>query len=771
MTDVFLPLPSMPRERDTGVHDLPYLLINPPFTDPTTPYHSIPYLVGAARAAGYRGERCVDANLDAFDFLARPEQCARLIDRARDLRRRLDGAAVRSRGDELRYRQTLAAEGLTAESVQGAVAVLHDPDLFYHLPTYKHAVSVIHRWCDLFSLDMPPAQLDSFSLRLQAGANLCSTAELSDPAVIDAITSPFDEYLEAEFAALLAQQPWKLVGLSVNYAAQLPVALKMARMIRRSVPRAALVFGGTEVCDVVKYTRDRAAVWRVFRDADVIVPGEGESPLVALLDAVRTGRPLAGITGVITPPAVSPGVSPGAAPGGGDSADAVAAASLPAERINYENVGALPTPAFDVWDWERYWSPEPVVLYSPTRGCYWNKCTFCDYGLNDDRPTSPSRERPLDKVMADLAEARRFGRVLYFAVDAMSPRYLRALAGAMARSPLDFKWSAELRLERTFPERSVGTLLADSGCVAVSFGYESGTQRILDLIDKGVGIAHVPGVLRELAQNGIAAQMMGFTDFPSETADEALATYEFLREHDQLWSTAGIGRFGLTPGSIIAKEPDRFGIDVLPSPESMDIVRYLPWSERDRGVLHIPGGADERIPARARKWVDKAPMSRPFVGGTDSGHSLLYFARYGRGLVPPSEGDGGAAPGTEGSGAASDANRPRVILTERAEVRISFSSTSELTGVGDVKREVRRQYRDEAGATSATMAPWLAAPGRGRAGSTTLLILPNGRAVDLPPGIDAAADSPLARAYRSLLAREPGGAAPVEAGETVDSGV
>src|SRR5690348_6461051 len=39
-----------------------YLLVNVPLTDPTTPYHSIPYLVGAADAAGFHGHHCLDAN-------------------------------------------------------------------------------------------------------------------------------------------------------------------------------------------------------------------------------------------------------------------------------------------------------------------------------------------------------------------------------------------------------------------------------------------------------------------------------------------------------------------------------------------------------------------------------------------------------------------------------------------------------------------------------------------------------------------------------------
>ncbi|MFD7868447.1 hypothetical protein [Streptomyces sp. NPDC059783] len=171
-------------------------------------------------------------------------------------------------------------------------------------------------------------------------------------------------------------------------------------------------------------------------------------------------------------------------------------------------------------------------------------------------------------------------------MDAMSPRYLRTLAAALAESSLDLRWSAELRLECTFPKRAVGELLAASGCVAVSFGYESGSQRVLDLIDKGVRIDVVPEVLTEPARNGIAAQMMGFTGFPTETRAEAPATYEFLRDHEKLWTTSGIGVFSLTPGSIVAKDPGRFGIDVLPLPASDDIRRYVPWRDRTTGEVH-----------------------------------------------------------------------------------------------------------------------------------------------------------------------------------------
>ena len=46
-------------------HDIRYLLVNLPLTDPTVPYHSISYLVGATSNAGYTNFSCVDANIQA----------------------------------------------------------------------------------------------------------------------------------------------------------------------------------------------------------------------------------------------------------------------------------------------------------------------------------------------------------------------------------------------------------------------------------------------------------------------------------------------------------------------------------------------------------------------------------------------------------------------------------------------------------------------------------------------------------------------------------
>ncbi|MGW2476309.1 B12-binding domain-containing radical SAM protein [Streptomyces sp. NPDC001665] len=728
---VFVPL-GMPRfeggpehgaRPGRGTGDTAYLLVNPPVTDPTTAYHSIPYLVGAARAAGHTEYACVDANLDAFTYLADPERFGATLTAARALRAEIEArSGAPRRHDEIRYRQALAAEGLSATSARDAIRVFQDPEHFYHPPTYAQAVAVTSRWWELIALEMPPGAADGFSMRVKSAVNLCSTADLSDPAVPAAVARPFEGYFADEFGPKLRERPWAVVGLSVNYTSQLPVALRMARLVRSVLPDTVIVFGGTEVGDVIKYATDPAAAWRVFQDADLIVPGEGENALIGILDAVGNGAvrgddAFEGIGGVMT-------------------------RSRPDPVIAYSSVATLDPPAYDVWDWDRYWAPEPVILYSPTRGCYWNKCTFCDYGLNTDRPTSPSRERPVAAVLEDLREVSRHGRTLYFAVDAMSPRYLRTLAAALTESSLDLRWSAELRLERTFPKRAVGELLAASGCVAVSFGYESGSQRVLDLIDKGVKIDAVPDVLAELARNGIAAQMMGFTGFPTETRDEALETYDFLRHHEKLWTTAGIGLFALTPGSIVAKDPGRFGIDLLPTSASDDIRRYVPWRDRRSGEVHWPEAEDRRIPRDRSAGFRRTSFDRPFVGGIDSAHTLLYHSRFGRGLLPEAP----EGPGRD--------EEPRVRLVEEPVVTVPFASVEGLTGVDDLMAQVSRRSRADLDTTSGGYAEWLDGTGTARPGSCGVLVLAHGELVEVPAGVDFGADTAVTRALRLMLATQ-----------------
>jgi anaerobic magnesium-protoporphyrin IX monomethyl ester cyclase len=592
--------------------DVRYLLVSVPLTDPTASYHSIPYLVGATAAAGFSGWRCVDANIDALNYLAAEERVEDLLNHAARVRGNLEQQTRLSRGDQLRYRYALRAVGLRPDSVQRAIDVLRDAEAFYDYGRYRQATLVLKRWLDVLSIRGFAGQFGDFTLRINNVGSLSRLEDLTNAAFLERITAPLAPYFEAAFDDVLDEHPWDLVGISINYTSQLPFGISLARQIRRRLPDTVLCVGGTEISDDLKCLRDSADIWKLFPGCDAIVGGEGESALIRMLQAIAEERPL---------PTDQPGLLV--------RHGVPLLTDLP---VSFENMAQLPAPRYDVVDLDRYWSPEPVLLYSPTRGCYWNKCTFCDYGLNTDLPTSPSRNRPVELVVEELRFISQYARTFYFSVDAIAPAYLRRLAQAIAANGLKLRWSAELRLEKTLL-RGMAQELRDAGCVAISFGYESGTQRILDLINKGVVLGQVPDLLSELARVGIAAQMMGFTGFPSETADEARNTFAFLLEHRDLWTLAGIGQFVLTPGAIVAKRPADFQVQRIGPFEGEDIVRSLYWVDANQQAHFDGGGLDATIQPMADSVVNFVD-DRPFVGGIDSAHSILYFAHYGRALVP-----------------------------------------------------------------------------------------------------------------------------------------
>ncbi|MFC7478886.1 B12-binding domain-containing radical SAM protein [Luedemannella flava] len=267
--------------------------------------------------------------------------------------------------------------------------------------------------------------------------------------------------------------------------------------------------------------------------------------------------------------------------------------------------------------------PEPraVRLLLPSRGCYWNKCTFCDYGLNTDGPTSPWRQDTVDTMIRDVTELSTFAKFIYFSVDVLAPATILRFAEQVVDRGLDFRWGAEIRLEKYWSDERC-ELLRRSGCTAISVGFESANQRVLDLIDKGTRPAQVKQTITAMTKAGIGVQMMGFTGFPTETRDEALDSINFLLDNRDLWTFGGLGDFVLTPGAIVAKQPDRFGISNLRRPPQGDVSPVLFYDEP------VTEAAREEI-GEAKKRLNRAHYDRPWLGAVDTPHTFFYHDRYG----------------------------------------------------------------------------------------------------------------------------------------------
>ncbi len=173
-------------------------------------------------------------------------------------------------------------------------------------------------------------------------------------------------------------------------------------------------------------------------------------------------------------------------------------------------------------------------------------------------------------------------------------------------------------------------VLEKAGAVACALGVESGSQRVLDLIDKGAPVSVVSDVIERLSGAGIAAEAMCFTEFPTETRAEALATLDFLGDRREHVAVFIVGEFGLTHGSLVAQEPSRFGIRETWELEGDHLGLGIffeptsPWkTARDRSII------DERLGELSEGWALRA---YPWAGAVSTAHTILYYDRFGTGV-------------------------------------------------------------------------------------------------------------------------------------------
>jgi anaerobic magnesium-protoporphyrin IX monomethyl ester cyclase len=203
---------------------------------------------------------------------------------------------------------------------------------------------------------------------------------------------------------------------------------------------------------------------------------------------------------------------------------------------------------------------------------------------------------------------------------------LHGLAIRVRDAGLAVNWGAEVRLERYWTRERCRDLRS-GGCVAVSVGFESASQRVLDAMGKGTRLSDMRRTIANLADAGIAVQIMAFTGFPTETYDEAMATISFLERHRALWTLGDVGEFALTAGSMVAKDPARYGLTTVMPLTGQDIHRVLAMADVDRLT-----GVERSTMETRKRAIRSTESDRPWLGGVDTPHSCFYHARYGTGL-------------------------------------------------------------------------------------------------------------------------------------------
>lgn len=285
--------------------------------------------------------------------------------------------------------------------------------------------------------------------------------------------SPFYPYFKKRVRELLEKEPSSMIGFSLNYLSQALSTFSMIGFLKREWPEVKLVLGGGLVTSWM-----RRPHWRNHFEGlvDHLIAGPGEAPLLSLM-------------GVETD-----------------------------EEIHYR-------PNYDGFPFQHYFAPAPILPYSASHGCYWNRCSFCP-----ERAEGNSyRSIPPKKVIADLYPLvnQQQPVLIHFLDNALSPSLLETIC----EHPFGVPWYGFVRITHHLRDPDFCLALKRSGCVMLKLGLESGDQKVLDHLQKGIDLKEASSALKNLKQAGIATYVYLLFGTPFEGLKEARKTLEFVVDH------------------------------------------------------------------------------------------------------------------------------------------------------------------------------------------------------------------------------------------------
>lgn len=225
---------------------------------------------------------------------------------------------------------------------------------------------------------------------------------------------------------------------------------------------------------------------------------------------------------------------------------------LPLDR--YVSVIEIANPMHSLWSDGR-WNKLTMA-----HGCYWGKCTFCDVSLDYIGNYQPVAATLLvDRMEELIAQTGESG--FHFVDEAAPPALMRDVALEIIRRNLRLTWWTNIRFEKNFTT-DLCRLLQASGCIAVSGGLEVASDRLLDLIQKGVTVEQVARVTQSFTDAGIMVHSYLMYGYPTQTVQETVDSLEMVR---QLFQSGVIQsgfwhRFALTAHSPVGLDPEAYGI-------------------------------------------------------------------------------------------------------------------------------------------------------------------------------------------------------------------
>ncbi len=523
------------------------LLIFPPQWTPISPHYALPSLIGQLKANGFSAQ-AFDLNIEFFNDILTKDNIEKSVQTTKlkyeKFKKKipdifspnktandytLDEQIILYKYNAIKkyienHENYLVQIPLLVENAKNNLR----NDNFYSPEILIRSLNVIDKALEIISLPYSPMKIGFEGV---SNPFFKFNFQNINYFVNDQETNIFKEYYLKNISKIIDKHA-EFIAISLNSSSQIISGLTLTKLLKERT-KAHINIGGNFFGRIADELKNHPDFFDIY--ADSVSIEEGEGPIIEVAKFINGEIPIEKVPNFLF------------------KKNGIVIKNDKMTPIKLDKMANL---NLDDYNFSKYFTPKIVLPYQTSRGCYWGKCSFCDqdFGQNFNLKNS-------DKVINEIKELNEKYDITGFEFidESVSPTYLQDFSNKLLSNNINIEFFCDARLETAFSQEILNNAYK-AGLRMILWGLESGSRKVLELINKGIDLDKRFEILENAKNAGIWNFAFIFFGFPTETVEDAKMTVKMLVDKNDVIHSYGRSVFTMGRHAKLAQNPKKYGI-------------------------------------------------------------------------------------------------------------------------------------------------------------------------------------------------------------------